>query len=112
MAWRTRSLADVDAICLYFDGFALRVQQRRRCRVCVGARGGRLPPDGRKQLLALCSGESFAGVEGLPARGLRHPVRHALKDSTSHRPAASVLHRRLPNSALSGSGDVRPGSGA
>jgi len=50
--------------------------------------------------------------KGCLARGLRHPVRRALKDSTSHRPAASVLHRRLPHLAQSGSGDVRPGSGA
>jgi hypothetical protein len=39
MAWRTRSPADVDAICLYFDGFALRVRRRSPVRVmCAQAR--------------------------------------------------------------------------
>src|SRR5262245_19950535 len=79
-SWRTRSLADIDAIYLYLDGFALRVRSAGRV-VSVPVLGvvGVLP-DGRKQLLALdlCSGESFAAWKGclddLAARGLRSPV--------------------------------------
>ena len=61
-AWRTRSLADLDVIYAYLDGFALRVRTARRV-VSVPVLGviGVLP-DGRKQLLALelCGGESFS----------------------------------------------------
>jgi transposase-like protein len=79
-AWRTRPLADVDAIYLYLDGFALRVRSAGKV-VSVPVLGvvGVLP-DGRKQLLALdlCAGESFAAWKGclddLAARGLRRPV--------------------------------------
>jgi putative transposase len=79
-AWRTRSLAGVEAVYLYLDAFALRV----RCAGKVvsvpvlGAVG--VQSDGGKYLLALelCSGESAAAWKGylddLVARGLRAPV--------------------------------------
>jgi putative transposase len=79
-AWRTRSLADLDVIYLYLDGFALRVRSAGKV-VSVPVLGvvGVLP-DGRKHLLALelCAGESFAAWKGclddLVGRGLRAPV--------------------------------------
>src|SRR5712664_1849653 len=79
-AWRTRSLADLDVIYVYLDGFALRVRSAGRV-VSVPVLGvvGVLP-DGHKHLLALelCGGESFAAWKGclddLVARGLRPPV--------------------------------------
>lgn len=79
-AWRTRTLADLDVIYVYLDGFALRV--RRAGKVVsapvLGVVG--VLPDGGKHLLALelCGGESFAAWKGclddLAARGLRAPV--------------------------------------
>jgi len=42
MAWRTRSLADVDAIRLYLDGFALRVRSAGDV-VCVAVLGWSAP---------------------------------------------------------------------
>ena len=79
-AWRTRSLADLDVIYVYLDGFALRVRSAGRV-VSVPVLGvvGVLP-DGHKHLLALelCGGESFAAWKGclddLVARGLLAPV--------------------------------------
>src|SRR2546422_5094577 len=79
-AWRTRSLADLDVIYVYLDGFALRVRSAGKV-VSVPVLGvvGVLP-DGHKHLLALelCGGESFAAWKGclddLVARGLRPPV--------------------------------------
>jgi putative transposase len=79
-AWRTRSLADLDVIYVYLDGFALRVRSAGKV-VSVPVLGvvGVLP-DGRKHLLALelCAGESFAAWKGclddLVARGLGAPV--------------------------------------
>jgi putative transposase len=79
-AWRTRSLAELDVIYVYLDGFALRVRSAGKV-VSVPALGvvGVLP-DGHKHLLALelCGGESFAAWKGclddLAARGLRAPV--------------------------------------
>lgn len=79
-AWRTRSLADLDVLYVYLDGFALRVRSAGKV-VSVPVLGvvGVLP-DGGKQLLALelCGGESFAAWKGclddLAARGLRAPV--------------------------------------
>jgi putative transposase len=76
-AWRTRSLADLDVIYVYFDGFALRVRRAGKV-VSVPVLGviGVLP-DGHKHLLALdlCGGESFSAWKGclddLVARGLR-----------------------------------------
>ena len=79
-AWRTRSLADLDVIYVYLDGFALRVRSAGKV-VSVPVLGviGVLP-DGHKHLLALdlCGGESFSAWEGclddLVARGLRAPM--------------------------------------
>ena len=79
-AWRTRSLADLDIIYVYLDGFALRVRSAGRV-VSVPVLGvvGVLP-DGHKHLLALdlCGGESFSAWKGclddLVARGLRAPM--------------------------------------
>jgi transposase-like protein len=79
-AWRTRSLADLDVIYVYLDGFALRVRSAGKV-VSVPVLGvvGVLP-DGQKHLLALdlCSGESASAWKGclddLVARGLRAPV--------------------------------------
>ncbi len=79
-AWRTRSLADLDVIYVYLDGFALRVRRAGKV-VSVPVLGviGVLP-DGHKHLLALdlCGGESFSAWKGclddLVARGLRAPM--------------------------------------
>ena len=79
-AWRTRSLADLDVIYVYLDGFGLRVRSAGKV-VSVPVLGvvGVLP-DGCKHLLALelCGGESFSAWKGclddLVARGLRAPV--------------------------------------
>jgi transposase-like protein len=79
-AWRTRSLAGLDVIYVYLDGFALRVRSAWKV-VSVPVLGvvGVLS-DGRKHLVALelCGGESFAAWKGclddLAARGLRAPV--------------------------------------
>jgi putative transposase len=79
-AWRTRSLADLDIIYIYLDGFALRVRNAGRV-VSVPVLGvvGVLP-DGHKHLLTLelCGGESFEAWKGclddLAARGLRTPM--------------------------------------
>ena len=79
-AWRTRSLADLDVIYVYLDGFALRVRSAGRV-VSVPVLGVvGVFPDGHKHLLALelCGGESFAAWKGclddLAARGLRAPL--------------------------------------
>jgi transposase-like protein len=64
--WRTRSLAAVDVIYLYLDGFFLRVRSAGKVvRVPVLGVVGVLV-DGGKQLLALelCRGESFAAWKG------------------------------------------------
>jgi putative transposase len=79
-AWRRRSLAELDVIYVYLDGFALRVRSAGRIVSVpvLGAVG--VLADGQKHLLALelCSGESFAAWKGclddLVARGLRAPV--------------------------------------
>src|SRR3989441_7774823 len=79
-SWRTRSLADVDVIYVYLDGFALRVRSAGK-EISVPVLGivGVLT-DGCKHLLALelCGGESFSAWKGclddLVARGLRAPV--------------------------------------
>lgn len=78
-AWRTRSLAELDVIYVYLDGFALRVRTAGKVvsAPVLGVVG--VLADGRKQLLALdlCAGESFAAWQGclddLTARGLRAP---------------------------------------
>jgi len=79
-AWRTHSLADLDVVYVYLDGFALRVRTAGKV-VSVPVLGvvGVLTA-GRKHLLALelCAGESLAAWKGclddLVARGLRAPV--------------------------------------
>src|SRR5712692_8312824 len=76
----SRSLADLDVIYVYLDGFALRVRSAGKV-VSVPVLGmiGILS-DGHKYLLALepCGAESFATWKGclddLVARGLRAPV--------------------------------------
>jgi putative transposase len=88
-AWRTRSLADLDVIYVYLEGFALRV--RSAGTVVSGPVLGvvRVLPDGHKHLLALdlCGGESFAAWKGClddlgrgdePARGGRRTA-HVLQ---------------------------------
>jgi len=78
--WRTRSLADVDAVYLYLDAFALRVRSAGKVVSVpvLGVIGVR--SDGGKHLLALelCGGESAVAWKGclddLVARGLRAPV--------------------------------------
>ena len=78
--WRTRSLADADAVYLYIDAFALRVRSAGQVvsAPILGVVGVR--SDGGKHLLALelCGGESFTAWKGclddLGARGLRPPV--------------------------------------
>src|SRR2546429_7954606 len=79
-AWRTRSLADMDAVYLYLDAFALRVRSAGKVVSVpvLGVVGVR--SDGGKHLLALelCGGESAAAWKGclddLVGRGLRAPV--------------------------------------
>jgi transposase-like protein len=76
-AWRTRSLADLDVIYVYLDGFALRVRSAGKIvsAPVLGVVG--VLPDRHKHLLALdlCGGESFAARKGclddLVARGLQ-----------------------------------------
>jgi putative transposase len=78
--WRTRALADVDAVYLYLDAFALRVRSAGTVVSVpvLGVVGVR--PDGSKHppVLDACSSESAAAWKGclddLVARGLRAPV--------------------------------------
>jgi transposase-like protein len=99
-AWRTRSLADLDVIYVYLDGFALRVRSAGTV-VSVPVLGvvGVLP-DGHKQLLALelCGGESFAAWKGclddLVARGLRAPVLAIIDGNAGLRRAVGVVWPR------------------
>ena len=80
LPWRTRSLAETDAIYLYLDAFALRVRSAGKVVSVpvLGVIGVR--SDGSKHLLALelCGGESAAAWKGclddLVARGLRAPM--------------------------------------
>jgi putative transposase len=79
-AWRTRSLADADAVYLYLDAFALRVRSAGKV-VSVPVLGVvGVQSDGSKHLLALelCGAESAAAWKGclddLVARGLRAPM--------------------------------------
>jgi putative transposase len=79
-AWRKRSLADLDVIYIYLDGFALRVRAAGKVVSVplLGVVGIR--SDERKELLALelCGAESFAAwkscLDDMIARGLRTPV--------------------------------------
>ncbi len=66
-AWRTRSLADVDAVYLYLDAFALRVRSAGKV-VSVPVLGVvEVRSDGSKHLLGLelCGGESAAAWKGV-----------------------------------------------
>jgi len=87
-AWRTRSLADLDVIYVYLDGFALRVRSAGKV-VSVPVLGviGVLP-DGHKHLLALdLCGESLAAWKGclddLVARGFRRSSGQAAQPTKS-----------------------------
>jgi transposase-like protein len=99
-AWRTRSLADLDVVYVYLDGFALRVRSAGKV-VSVPVLGvvGVLS-DGCKHLLSLelCSGESFAGWKGcladLVARGLRAPVLAVIDGNAGLRRAVSEVWPR------------------
>jgi len=99
-AWRTRTLADLDVIYVYLDGFALRVRIAGKV-VSVPVLGviGVLP-DGRKHLLALelCGGESFGAWKGclddLVARGLRAPVLTIIDGNAGLRRAISEVWPR------------------
>src|SRR5437870_6775864 len=69
-AWRTRSLADLDIIYVYLDGYALRERRAGRA-VSVPVLGvAGVLPDGHKHLLglALRGGESFEAWTGCPDR--------------------------------------------
>jgi len=98
--WRTRSLADIDVIYLYLDGFALRVRSAGKV-VSVPVLGVvAVLNDGRKQLLALdlCGSESFAAWTGcladLVARGLRAPVLAVIDGNVGLRRAVSEVWPR------------------
>jgi transposase-like protein len=105
-AWRTRSLADLDVIYVYLDGFALRVRSAGKV-VSVPVLGvvGVLP-DGRKHLLAveLCGGESLAAWKGclddLVARGLRAPVLAIIDGNAGLRRAVERSGRGRPRNAV------------
>jgi putative transposase len=100
-AWRTRSLAELDVIYVYLDGFGLRVRSAGKV-VSVPALGvvGVLT-DGRKHLLALelCGGESFAAWKGclddLAARGLRAPVLAIIDGNAGLRRAVGEIWPRV-----------------
>jgi putative transposase len=99
-AWRTRSLADLDVIFVYLDGFALRVRSAGKV-VSVPVLGvvGVLT-DGHKHLLALelCGGESFAAWKGclddLVARGLPAPVLAIIDGNAGLRRAVGLVWPR------------------
>jgi transposase-like protein len=99
-AWRTRPLADLDAVYLYLDGFALPVRRDRKVvsAPVLGVVG--VLPDGRKQLLALelCSGESAAAwkgcLEDLAGRGLRAPVLAIIDGNAGLRRAVGLVWPR------------------
>jgi putative transposase len=99
-AWRTRSLAAVEAIYLYLDAFTLRVRSASKVvsAPVLGVVG--VLPDGRKHLLALdlCSGESFAAWKGclddLAARGLRSPVLCVIDGNAGLRRAVGLFWPR------------------
>src|SRR4029453_2006305 len=98
--WRTRSLADLDVIYVYLDGFALHVRSAGKV-VSVPVLGvvGVLT-DGHKHLLALelCGGESFAAWKGclddLDARGLQAPVLAIIDGNPGLRRAVSEVWPR------------------
>jgi len=99
-AWRTRSLADLDVIFVYLDGFALRVRTAGKVVSVpvLGVVGVR--PDGHKHLLALelCGGESFEAWKGclddLAERGLRAPVLAIIDGNAGLRRAVGLVWPR------------------
>jgi transposase-like protein len=100
LAWRTRSLVDLDIIYIYLDGFALRVRSAGRVGSVpvLGVVG--VLPDGHKHLLSLelCGGESFAAWKGclddLVARGLRAPVLAIIDGNAGLRRAVGLVWPR------------------
>ena len=98
--WRKRSLADLDVIYLYLDGFALRVRSAGKV-IGVPVLGivGVLA-DGRKHLLALelCTAESFGAWKGclddLVARDLRSPVLCIIDGNAGLRRAVGLVWPR------------------
>jgi hypothetical protein len=118
-AWRTRSLADLDVIYVYLDGFALRVRSAGKV-VSVPVLGViGVFPDGHKHLLALdlCGGESFAAWKGclddLVARGLRAPVLaiiESVADTKALRPRSPRPWARSPRHKMPHSAAGRPRS--
>jgi transposase-like protein len=99
-AWRTRSLADLDVIYVYLDGFTLRVRNAGKVvsAPVLGVIG--VLPDGHKHLLALelCGGESFAAWKGclddLVERGLRAPVLAIIDGNAGLRRAVGLVWPR------------------
>jgi len=99
-AWRTRSLADLDVIYAYLDGFALRVRTAGKVvsLPVLGVIG--VFPDGHKHLLALdlCGGESFAAWKGclddLVVRGLQAPVLAIIDGNAGLRRAVGLVWPR------------------
>src|SRR5262245_61368241 len=104
-AWRTRSLADLDVIYVYLDGFALRVRSAGKVGSVpvLGVIG--VFPDGHKHLLALdlCGGVSFEAWTGclddLVARGLRAPVLTIIDGNAGLRRAVELVWPELPSNA-------------
>jgi len=99
-AWRTRSLADLDVIYVYLDGFAMRVRSAGKV-VSVPVLGViGVFPDGHKHLLALelCGGESFSAWKGclddLIARGLRAPLLAIIDGNAGLRRAVELVWPR------------------
>jgi putative transposase len=106
--WRKRSLADLDVIDLYLDGFALRVRSAGKVAgvPVLGIVG--VLADGRKHLLALelCTAESFGAWKGclddLVARDLRSPVLCIIDGNAGLRRAVGLVWPRAargPNAA-------------
>src|SRR5215467_12942971 len=99
-AWRTRSLADLDVIYAYLDGFALRVRSAGKVvsLPVLGVIG--VFPDGHKHLLALdlCGSESFAAWKGclddLVVRGLQAPVLAIIDGNAGLRRAVGLVWPR------------------
>jgi putative transposase len=99
-AWRMRSLADLDVIYIYLDGFALRVRNAGKVVSMPVLGVVAVLADGDKQLLALelCGGESFEAWKGclddLAARGLRPPVLCIIDGNAGLRRAVGLVWPR------------------
>jgi putative transposase len=106
-AWRTRSLADLDVIYVYLDGFALRVRSAGKVGTMPVLGVVAVRSDGSKHLLALelCSGESFAAWKGclddLVARGLRAPMLAIIDGDVGRRRAVGEIWPRPYSVAVS-----------